>query len=202
MTIRQINNEPVQQLSDEELVSGFSKTKRKAYFEELYRRYIHLAYGVCLKMLKNDSDSRDVVSDVFKILFTKLPTANVKSFKSYLYAVSRNECIAKLRQQKSEAQKIAGWQHIENAGNDFMENGELFALIDGEPSLEDEVRKAVERLGDEQRLCIRLFFYEDKSYREIALQTGYSEKQVKSYLQNGKRNLRIMLEETMRKRIV
>lgn len=201
MAIRFLNNEPVQQLSDEELVSKFSKTKRQTYFEELYRRYIHLAYGVCLKMLKNDNDSRDVVSEVFKILFIKLPTANVKSFKSYLYAVSRNECIARLRQQKSESKKLADWQHTEIPTDDFVENNELLALIDGEPSLDDEVRKAVEQLGDEQQDCIRLFFYEDKSYKEIALQTGYSEKQVKSYLQNGKRNLRIMLEDTMRKRI-
>jgi RNA polymerase sigma-70 factor, ECF subfamily len=202
MAIKFLNNESVQQLSDEELVSRFSKTKRQTYFEELYRRYVHLAYGVCLKMLKNESDSHDVVSEVFKILFTKLPTSNVKSFKSYLYAVSRNESIAKLRQRKSEAQKLAEWQHTENSSNDFVENGELLALLDGEPSLDNEIREAVEQLGDDQRTCIRLFFYEDKSYKEIALQTGYSEKQVKSYLQNGKRNLRIMLEETMRKRIL
>ncbi len=201
MAIRFLNNESVKQLSDEELISKFSKTKKQTYFEELYRRYVHLSYGVCLKMLKNESDSHDVVSEVFKILFTKLPTANVKSFKSYLYAVSRNECIAKLRQRKSESKKLAEWQLTENTSNDFMENGELVALLDGEPSLDDEIQKAVEQLGNEQQTCIRLFFYEDKSYKDIALQTGYSEKQVKSYLQNGKRNLRIMLEETMRKRI-
>ena len=201
MAIRFLNNESVQQLSDEELVSKFSRTKRQTYFEELYRRYVHLAYGVCLKMLRNENDSHDVVSEVFKILFTKLPTANVKSFKSYLYAVSRNESIARLRQQKTEAKKLADWQLTESTSNDFMENGELIALLDGEPSLDDEIRKALEQLGDEQLTCIRLFFYEDKSYKEIARQTGYSEKQVKSYLQNGKRNLRIMLEETMRKHI-
>ncbi|MBI5917666.1 MAG: sigma-70 family RNA polymerase sigma factor [Bacteroidetes bacterium] len=199
MTIRFLNKEPVQKLSDEELVSGFSKTKQQTYFEELYRRYIHLAYGVCLKMMKNEEESHDVVSEVFKILFTKLPTSDVKSFKSYLYAVSRNECIAKLRQKKAESQKLANWNHLENPPTDFMENEGFAALFNAYPSMEQEVEKAVGQLGDDQKLCIQLFFYEDKSYREIAAETGFTEKQVKSYLQNGKRNLRIMLEKELRK---
>ena len=140
------------------------------------------------------------MSEVFRILYTKLPTSNVKSFKSYLYTVSRNESIAKLRQKKSEASKLADWNLTENPKGDFVESDEFATLFNnGQPSLDAEVEKAVGQLGDEQQLCIRLFFYEDKSYREIAQQTGYSEKQVKSYLQNGKRNLRILLEREMRK---
>jgi RNA polymerase sigma-70 factor (ECF subfamily) len=198
MAIIPLNTDPGR-LSDEELVSRFAKTKEQAYFEELYNRYIHLAYGVCLKMLKNQDDSQDVVSEVFKILYIKLPTANVKSFKSYLYAVARNESIAKLRQRKTEMTKMADWQYTENFSGDFMENEGLIAQLDNTPSVESQVEKAVGELNDDQRLCVRLFFYEDKSYKEIATQTGYSEKQVKSYLQNGKRNLRIILEKTLRK---
>lgn len=201
MTIRFFKKESVQKLPDEELVSKFSQTKQDTYFEELYRRYVHLSYGVCLKMLKSEDDSRDVVSEVFKILYVKLPTANVKSFKSYLYTVSRNECIALMRRRKSESNKMAEWKLLETPPGDFMENNEFSALLNSEVPMEEEVEKAVSLLGDEQRTCIRLFFYEDKSYKEIADQTGYSEKQVKSYLQNGKRNLRIMLSKVMSKRI-
>ena len=190
---------PIQSLTDEELVSKFAKTKQQAYFEELYNRYVHLAYGVCLKLMKNEADSHDVVSDVFKTLYLKLPTSNVKSFKAYLYAVSRNECIAKLRKRKSESNKKAEWQKTEFSDRSFMENEGLTALAKGTPSLDTLVEDAVAKLGEEQRTCIRLFFYDNKSYKEIASQTGYSEKQVKSYLQNGKRNLRIVLEKEMRK---
>jgi RNA polymerase sigma-70 factor (ECF subfamily) len=193
------NIEPVNRLSDEELVTKFANTQKQAYFEELYNRYRHLAYGVCLKMLKDDAESLDVVSEVFKILYIKLPTANVKSFKSYLYAVSRNECIARLRSRKTESIKLSDWKNTENAPQDFMENEALFSHLDGEPSLEATMEKAIERLGDDQRTCIRLFFFNDKSYKEIADQTGYTEKQVKSYLQNGKRNLRILLEKDLQK---
>ncbi len=200
MAIRFLNKQPaVQQLSDEELVSKFSGTQQQTYFEELYRRYMHLAYGVCLKLMKNDDEARDVVSDVFKILFLKLPTADVKSFKAYLYTVSRNECIAKLRQKKSEMEKLAKYNHVENSPTDFMESDGFAALFNAHPTMEQEVEKAVAQLGDEQKTCVRLFFYDDKSYREIATETGFTEKQVKSYLQNGKRNLRILLEKELRK---
>ncbi|MEO1257413.1 MAG: sigma-70 family RNA polymerase sigma factor [Bacteroidota bacterium] len=190
---------PIQNLTDEELVEKFAKTQKHAYFEELYKRYIHLSFGVCLKMMKNESDSRDVVSDVFKILYQKLPTAKVQSFKAYVYAVSRNECIAKLRQRKSEMKKREEWQRTEISHSEFMENEGLLALDNVGPSKEKLVEDAVANLGEDQRLCIRLFFYNNKSYKEIASQTGYTEKQVKSYLQNGKRNLRIALEKEMRK---
>ncbi|HFA47628.1 MAG TPA: sigma-70 family RNA polymerase sigma factor [Bacteroidetes bacterium] len=196
------NNQNIASLrnfTDEELVEKFATTKKQIYFEELYNRYIHLSYGVCLKMMKNEADSRDVVSDVFKTLYLKLPTARVQSFKAYVYAVSRNECIAKLRQRKSEMKKKEEWQRTEITHTPFMENEGLLALDNVGPSKEKMVEDAVANLGEGQRTCIRLFFYDNKSYKEIATQTGFSEKQVKSYLQNGKRNLRIALEKEMRK---
>jgi len=191
--------EPVRNLSDDELVTNFASTKKQIYFEELYRRYIHLSYGVCLKLMKNEADSRDVVSDVFKTLYIKLPTANVQSFKAYVYAVSRNECIAKLRKRKSESLKMKEWQKTEITHRSIMEKDIPFALFDVGPSMEKLVEEAVGKLGNEQQNCIRLFFYDNKSYKEIVTQTGYTEKQVKSFLQNGKRNLRIALEKEMRK---
>lgn len=201
MAIRFLNKERPRQLTDEELVQRFADTANQACFEELYRRYKHLSFGVCLKMMKNEDDSRDIVSEVFRILYQKLPAAQVKSFKSYLYAVSRNECIARLRQRKSEANKLADWRYTEKPEMDFVENDNMASLIDGEPSMETTVENAVQLLGEEQRTCIHLFFYENKSYKDIAEKTGYTEKQVKSYLQNGKRNLRIMLEKEMKKHI-
>ena len=199
MALKTRKIEPIKSLSDEDLVEKFAKTKQQAYFEELYRRYIHLSYGVCLKMMKNEADSRDIVSDVFKTLYIKLPTAKVQSFKAYVYAVSRNECIAKLRQRKSQMKKHEAWQKTEITHSKFMENEGLLALDNVGPSMEKLVEDAVAKLGEDQRKCVRLFFYENKSYKEIASQTGYSEKQVKSFLQNGKRNLRIALEKEMRK---
>lgn len=191
--------ESVRQLSDEDLVEKFAQSRQHEYFEELYNRYVHLSFGVCLKIMKNDADSHDIVSDVFKTLFIKLPTANVKSFKAYVYAVTRNECIARLRQRKNENTKQAEWQLTPFSDSGIMENEALNSLTSSEPSVEKLVEEAVTQLGEEQRICVRMFFYENRSYKEIATQTGFTEKQVKSYLQNGKRNLRILLEKEMKK---
>ena len=191
----------IQDLGDEELVSLFAATRNEKYFAELYRRYRHLSFGVCMKMMKNESDSLDVVSEVFRILFEKIPSANIKSFRSYIYTVSRNECIAKLRKRKTELSKLADLKAMQDKPLDFVENKKLTALLDNEPSMDSKVEEAVQNLRPEQQTCIRLFFYENKSYKEIADQTGYSEKQVKSYLQNGKRNLRLALGKELQKLI-
>ncbi len=188
-------------LDDEELVSLFASTREEKFFAELYHRYRHLSFGICLKMMKDESDSMDVVSEVFRILFEKIPTANIKSFRSYIYAVSRNECIAKLRKRKTELTKMSDLKAMQDKPLDFVENKKLMALLDNEIPLDDKVEDAVQNLRAEQQTCVRLFFYENKSYKEIADQTGYSEKQVKSYLQNGKRNLRLMLEKELQKLI-
>lgn len=199
MALKAVHTNPLSQLSDEELVERFASTKQEAFFAELYRRYIHLAYGVCLKLMKNEDDSRDVVADVFRILYQKLPTADLRSFKAYLYTVSRNECIGKLRKRRKEQNRQQEFQKTAAAGDSFMENEGFLSLMNSAPDQEKLVEEAVQQLGEEQRTCVRLFFYEDKSYKEIATQTGFTEKQVKSYLQNGKRNLRIRLEKELRK---
>ncbi len=199
MTIRYSGDSPIRDLTDEELVSQFVELGKHHYFDEIYRRYRHLAYGVCLKMMKNEDDARDITSEVFRILFAKLPTSNVKSLKSYLYAIARNECIAVLRQRKKDITKLSEIQYLEKTHSKLMENEIINSLLNGGPFIETVVENAVENLGEEQRTCIRLFFYNDKSYKEIASETGYSEKQVKSYLQNGKRNLRIVLDGELKK---
>ena len=90
MTAKLINLESIKQMTDEELVSEFSRTGQQNYFGELYNRYAHLSFGVCMKVLRNEEESRDVVSRVFLILHKKIPTSNIQSFKKYLYTVSRN----------------------------------------------------------------------------------------------------------------
>ncbi len=191
--------ESLPRLSDEQLVARFSKTGKPTYFGELYARYAHLAFGVGLKYLKDEEDSRDLVSEVFKTLFQKLPQAKVQSFRSYLYAATRNECIAILRKRKMKFEHLRYLRKQGNYCDGFMENEDFMPLFDADPSLETIVQEAIQRLSEDQRICIQLFFYDKKSYRQIANTTKYTEKQVKSFLQNGKRNLRILLKEGAKK---
>jgi RNA polymerase sigma-70 factor (ECF subfamily) len=60
--------------------------------------------------------------------------------------------------------------------------------------------QSLEELGKEQKLCVILFYLEKRSYQEIALTTGYTLMQVKSYIQNGKRNLRLSIEKKARQK--
>ena len=191
---------PLNKWSDEDLVAKFAETQQSRYFGELYNRYSHLSFGVGLKYLKNEAAAGDLVSEVFEILFKKIPTANIQSFKKYLYPVTRNEAIGRLRNQTTQREKLADLKIIEKNNRDFMENEGLIRLMDNEPTLEAIIKKAIDKLGDEQRSCIQLFFFQNKSYKDIVEMTPFTEKQVKSFLQNGKRKLKILLEEDILKR--
>lgn len=193
------SNIPVDTLSDEELVQRYSTTRDKRSFGVLYKRYAHLVYGSALKYMKNEESARDMVAQVFEKLYRKLPEVQVQNFKNYLYGSVRNECIARLRQINSERKKKEIYTLDEKNNDPFMENEGLVRLLDSEESVEEQVAQAIEELSAEQKLCIRLFFYEKRSYREIEEMTEFSLKQVKSYLQNGKRNLRNILSQMLDK---
>ena len=78
----------------------------------------------------------------------------------------------------------------------FMENEPELHPIDEElnESLKNALAHCIEKLKAEQKSCIQLFYFENKCYREIAERLYMEEKKVKSYIQNGKRNLKICIE--------
>ena len=159
----------------------------------LYERYMHLVYGVCLKYFNERERSRDGVTSIFEKLIVELPRHEVQNFKSWLYVLTKNYCLMALRAEKSETRKKKDWEIEQET---FMESQEEMHPVDREEDRPGEALKdCINRLKQEQKQCIRLFYYEDKSYRDIAEMTGYEEKKVKSLLQNGKRNLKICLEE-------
>lgn len=76
-----------------------------------------------------------------------------------------------------------------------MESPRELHPIDKEGLIDEAVlEKCIEHFAGEQKECIRLFYFDNKSYREIAATLKQDEKKVKSHLQNGKRNLKICLE--------
>ena len=181
-------------LSDEELLDLFQKKLETDYLGELYTRYMHLVYGVCLKHYKNVERAKDAVIEIYEKLQTELPNQQVKNFKSWLYVVTKNYCLMELRKNKSR--KIVLTSSDEEL-TVFMENEVDLHPIDREDNNE-ETAKALEdcikRLKTEQRQSIRLFYFENKSYREIADELKAEIKKIKSLIQNGKRNLKICLE--------
>ena len=178
------------QLTDDELVKKIKVSNDRNAIAELFERYVHLLYGVCLKYLKDNEQSRDAVMEVFEVLMEKIPDTEINNFKGWIYTVTKNHCLMKLR--KMSSLKRHHEEIYQNLTEEIMESDAELNLIneDDGNSEAGHLNRAMNYLNKEQEQCIRMMYLENKSYREIAEDTGYSLKQVKSYIQNGKRNLK------------
>jgi RNA polymerase sigma-70 factor (ECF subfamily) len=184
--------------SDEDLIREFRISGDLELLGELYSGYMHLVYGVCLKYFKDRDESMDAVMQIFEKLIVEIPKHNIENFRSWLYVVTRNYCLMQIRSKKSNDEGLKEWI---NDTQIFMENYQDLHPIDKDESDMDEgLEDCIEKLKDEQRECIRQFYFENKSYYEIGIKMDLDEKKVKSHLQNGKRNLKLCLEEKNEKK--
>ena len=176
--------------SDSELVRLYKETGESDYFGELYNRYIPLVYGLCLKYLRAPEDAEDAVMQLFEELSDKIKHYEISNFKTWLYSVAKNHCLQLLRRDAREFP--TDWNTL------VAESGEFLDLLEEEGDEEQlkALHHCLDRLPEEQRVSICEFFLSEKSYAEIAEQTGYVLKSVKSYIQNGKRNLKLCIEKT------
>jgi len=170
--------------SEENLLRAFVESGDANFFGELYRRYIPLLYGLCLKYLNNKEGAQDAVMDLFEVLVEKVPQYEINNFRTWLYSVAKNHCLQVLRKEKQ-----INYINIEDG---VVENQAIFTLTDIAQSQEETeaLEYCLTTLPDEQRVSINYFFYDDKSYADIVDLTGFALSKVKSYIQNGKRNLK------------
>jgi RNA polymerase sigma factor (sigma-70 family) len=184
-------------LSDEQLIDDYLSSGKPDALGILYSRYIDLVYGVCLKYFKNRERSQDAVMEIFEKLVIELERHKVENFRSWLYVLTKNHCLMELRSSKKDIHKVI---NIEDHGYLFMENDFQMHPVDKSDINNDEVlEKCIEQLKEDQRNCVRLFYYDNKCYREIAEKLKMDEKKVKSHLQNAKRNLKICMEKNYEK---
>ena len=179
-------------LSDTDIINRYKKLGDTEVLVPLFDRYIHLVFGVCLKYLKNKEDAKDATMEVMESLLDKLLRHEISNFSSWLHTVSRNYCLMRIRNRKENL-----FIEIDKRKNEQIpveSDEDLHQKIEEEEQF-SEMEKAIASLNNEQKQCIHLFFFEKRSYDEIAEKTGYSLKKVKSHIQNGKRNLRIYLIE-------
>ena len=178
-------------ISDQELVAQYLSSESNKVIDVLFERYAHLVFGICMKYLADEDAAKDATLEVFAKLPADLKKHTVDYFKSWLYQVVRNHCLMQLRQQQGTLRKVEEYYKDVNARMEF-EPFVHHPKIELEIQL-DQLEKAILQLKDEQRVCVELFFLKEKSYHDIVEITGYSLLNVKSHLQNGKRNLRILL---------
>ena len=173
------------QLSDEDLVSDYRNDRSNEIIGEIYKRYGHLVMGTCMKYLKNRADAEDMTMTIFEKLPNKLVSHTIERFKSWLYMVTKNECLMLLRKNGPVSAEIT--KQLE--ANDDLH------LVQAKQVQYEVLEEAINELKDEQRQCIELFYLERKSYQEITSLLKMDLKKVKSAIQNGKRNLKLTLEQ-------
>lgn len=175
------------------MVAHYRETGDKAVIGVLYERYLHLVLSVCRKYMNNLAEAEDRTMEVFEELFEKLSRHEIRYFSSWLYQVTKNHCLMYLRKNKSSAANPVMFEDYMAGNMEIAE--EMHQLPEDQPPPEDLVGHALEKLNEGQRICVTAFYLQGKSYKQIAEETGYELKKVKSFIQNGKRNLKIILEK-------
>ncbi len=174
-------------INDEDLLARFYADGNKEWLGILLERYTMLLFGVCMKYLKEEDTARDTVQQVFLKALSEIPKYRIDNIGGWLYRVAKNMCLSLLRDKKiwSEPERLAQMEQPEEVP--------VSLLMEREKDI-DRLKDELSRLKAEQKVCLTLFYLDKKSYQEVAALTGYDVKQVKSHIQNGKRNLRMRLE--------
>lgn len=189
-----IYDEKYNHFSDNELITEYKTTKNNVFVGILYKRYSHLVLGLSLKYLKDLDEAKDAVMQIFEKLLSDLLKHNIEYFKSWLYTLSKNHCLMILRTKQSRLKKEI---NLQVNADSFMETESNLHPNTAEEKEKQYtlLEKAIDELNEDQKKCIELFYLKEKSYNQIVDITGYSLNEVKSFIQNGKRNLKIKLEK-------
>ena len=179
-------------MTDQELLARYYEDRNNEWLGYLLQRYTLLLLGVCMKYIREEEEARDCVQQIFMKVITELGKYPVEYFKSWIYTIARNHCLMKLRDRHGRPTELsesllAAWDE-EPGKNPHLEKERLLQWMG----------QSLEELGKEQKQCVILFYLEKKSYQEIAAGTGFSLMQVKSHIQNGKRNLKLSIEKKAR----
>jgi RNA polymerase sigma factor (sigma-70 family) len=182
-------------ISDQELLERFYTDHNNEWLGILLERYTLLLLGVSMKYLKNEDDAKDSVQQIFLKVIQELHKYRVEYFKSWVYMVAKNHCLMKLRDKQGKPaaeinERMLLAPEEESDRQQLLQNDEALTLME----------EALNELNPEQKQCVTLFYLQKKSYQEINEMTGFTMMQVKSHIQNGKRNLRILIERKMKEK--
>lgn len=184
-----LSDSPGQQNDDDQLLKSFHKEGDLNVLGELFAKHSEMVYYVCLRYFKDVERSKDAVMQIFELLITKVNKQEIKDFPKWLYVVSKNHCLMALRSVKnnkeipmSDFMEFTSIMHPEET---YQQREEILTL------LED----CISKLPEKQKNSVELFFLKEKCYKDITTATGYNLKEVKSFIQNGKRNLKICMDK-------
>ncbi len=185
-----MNADKYQHITDQELLEQFYADHNNEWLGILLQRYTLLLLGVSMKYLKNEEEAKDSVQQIFLKVIQELQKYKVEYFKSWLYMVAKNHCLMKLRDRQGKItteinERLTAKPEEETDRQKLLQTDHTLDLMEW----------ALKELNPEQQQCVTLFYLQKKSYQEISDTTGFNMLQVKSYIQNGKRNLKILIEQ-------
>lgn len=190
-----VNSDRFSHISDSELLEKFYGDHNNEWLGILLERYTLLLLGVCMKYLKNEDDARDGVQQVFLKVIQELHKYKVEYFKSWIYMIAKNHCLMKIRDSQGKIPKEINEQVL--AAPEVAEDRVSVANSDLALDVMDD---ALNELSAEQKQCVTLFYLQKKSYQDISDMSGFTMLQVKSYIQNGKRNLKNIIERKLKEK--
>lgn len=175
---------------DDVLLERYLQTNDLVFLGDLYSKHAEMVYYVCLRYFKEEEKSKDAVMQIFETLISKVKKQEIKSFPKWLYVVSKNHCLMDLRSKKNNHEVIL---------DDFVEFSSKLHQVDDYQEKEErytKLERCIDKLPEKQKISVDLFFLNEKCYKEVVEITGFSMNDVKSYIQNGKRNLKNCMEKS------
>lgn len=185
------------ELSDAKLIEKYKQTGNNWYIGVLYQRYTLPISAICYSYFKDKDESEDTVMEIFEIVMKDLLKYDVQNIKAWLLSVVKHYCQRKKEKLTRLQQKNLALKKNIDFFMEYEENTSPYSLdvsMEEYQKMENKLAQAINNLKNEQRICVELFYLHNKSYQDISNETGYSIKNVKSYIQNGKRNLKLYLE--------
>lgn len=176
-------------LTDENLLANYRANDDLIYLGELYQRHSEMVYYVCLRYFQDSENSKDAVMQIFEELIRKVNKQEINDFPRWLYVVAKNFCLMQLRSKKNisttSLDEFVKFPYDLHPSENSEEKEEQLTAME----------QCLDKLPEKQKASIDLFFLQEKCYQDISMETGYSMKEVKSFIQNGKRNLKICMEK-------
>jgi RNA polymerase sigma factor (sigma-70 family) len=184
---------PLRDLPDQELLDAFKTSSHNEYLGELFHRYSHVVFFICHKYLRDARDAEDAAMEVFELMAGKIRKWEGSSFKAWLWSLTKNYCLSKSR--KNKVSVLGNAKEYQDSSEVFMHFSDFERLVgERKEILLQHLEEAVRQLDEPQKKCVELFYFQDKSLKEIMGITDCTWDQVRSHLQNARRNIKIFIE--------
>jgi RNA polymerase sigma-70 factor (ECF subfamily) len=184
--------------TDEELALNYYNTGDKELVGLLFEKHVKTVFGVCLFYFRDKDIAKDAVMQIFEKLITELKKTEVKNFKGWLSFVVRNYCISEIRKNKNKYKFPESYLDFELKESSAEEEEKILGVSDDE--MVEYIQACLFELKQNQRVCVELFYLKSQSYQQIVDKTNFSLNEVKSFIQNGKRNLKLLIEQRIKNR--